>query len=174
MRQFKTRRIVTSAEKALATKKRFRLALATIAVVLFTAGQILAYFNTTLDIELEGYKSAVKPVSAQIGAIQVGKWPIEPSKDDVIQEIKTQSALFGVNTVFALELAECESGFDYKAKNINSTARGTYQYLIGTWEETESAKAGKERNNYKANIREAMLDMANGEYWRWQECLNII
>lgn len=90
-----------------------------------------------------------------------------PTKEQVVEEIKKQSTIFGVDTDLALRIAECESGYYYKAKNPDSTARGVYQYLIATWEATESAKQGKERNDYKANIREAMIDLANGEHSKW-------
>jgi len=96
---------------------------------------------------------------------------LPPTPEQVKQEIILQSERFGVNTDLMLSIAQCESRFDWKAKNPESTGRGVYQYLIGTWEETESAKLGLERNNYKANIREAMIDVANGELWRWSQCL---
>ena len=69
-----------------------------------------------------------------------------------------------------LALASCESEYKWNAKNPTSTARGIFQYLIGTWEETESAKKGLERNNIEANIREAMIDILNRETWRWVDC----
>lgn len=28
----------------------------------------------------------------------------------------------------------------------------------------------KPRTDYKANIREAMIDILNGEIWRWEDC----
>jgi len=90
-----------------------------------------------------------------------------PTKERVEKEIREQAELFGVDQDRAVALAKCESGLRWDAKNPNSTARGVMQYLIGTWEETDSAKKGLERNNYKANIREAMIDLANGEEWRW-------
>ena len=95
---------------------------------------------------------------------------VEPTVEDVKKEIIKQSREFGLNENTMLALAFCESEYYYRAKNPTSTARGVYQYLIGTWEETESAKQGLERNNYKANIREAMIDISNGESWRWPDC----
>jgi len=88
-------------------------------------------------------------------------------------EIEKQSKEFNLDPAFMLKLAECESNFNNLAENPVSTAQGVYQYLIGTWEETESWKNEKRaRTDYKANIREAMIDIANGEYFRFKECLN--
>jgi hypothetical protein len=104
------------------------------------------------------------------GQILTNKTILEPTKEQVKEEIIRQSKLFSLSEEKMLALALCESGFNYKAKNPNSTARGVFQYLISTWEETESAKKGIERNDYKANIREAMIDISNGESWRWRDC----
>lgn len=94
----------------------------------------------------------------------------KPTVEDVKKEIIKQSREFGLNENMMLALADCESEFIWNAKNPTSTARGVYQYLIGTWEETESAKQGFERNDIEANIREAMIDISNGESWRWPDC----
>lgn len=99
---------------------------------------------------------------------------LHPTKQQVEDEIRRQAKQFSLGADKMVELALCESGLDYKAKNPNSTARGTFQYLIRTWEETVSAKKGYERNNYMANIREAMIDISNGEVWKWEECAKII
>lgn len=96
----------------------------------------------------------------------------EPTKEQVKEEIRRQAKLFGLGEQIMLDLAFCESGFRYDAKNSNSTATGVFQYLIGTWGQTMSSRKGISRLDYKANIREAMIDVANGEAWRWQECLD--
>ena len=70
-----------------------------------------------------------------------------------------------------LDLAFCESRFDNLVKNKNGTALGVYQYTIETWQETQSFKNKRiARTDYIANIREAMIDVSNGEEWRWKEC----
>lgn len=143
-----------------------RLKLTKIAIILSAIA--IAIYSTGYSIDKTG-ELLVQPVHALTCPVPI----TEPTVEQVKEEIRIQSKQFGVNTQFALELADCESGFYYKAKNPNSTARGVYQYLIATWETTESAKQGKERNDYKANIREAMIDIANGEhYQKWEECLN--
>jgi len=119
------------------------------------------------DLTAQMVAEAIYPIPEAL------KRNIEPQKTTqelIIDEITAQAQLFGVDVDKALALAKCESGLNPVAKNPSSTARGVYQYLIGTWEETESAKNGLERNDYKANIHEAMLDLANGEAWRWPAC----
>jgi len=139
-------------------------------VVFLTGVQIISFVLVVQDIGQDAVKVAHASTVQYIYITDES----EPTIEDVKSEIREQAELFGVDIHFALDLADCESDFIWDAKNPNSTGRGVYQYLIGTWEETESAKAGKERNDYKANTREAMLDLANGEYWRWQECIDII
>ena len=120
-----------------------------------------------LDAFVEQASEAVKvPTPASLPVMVETK----PTKEDVKKEIIKQSREFGLNENMMLALADCESDFGWKAKNPTSTARGVYQYLIGTWEETESAKQGFERNDIEANIREAMLDVKSGESWRWRDC----
>lgn len=140
-------------------QKRFWTILIGIAVI--SGASIFVHSNivgTEIILANEGNPIIERKITVEI---------INPTPEQVIDEIKKQSAEFGINTEIALRIAKCESGYNYKAKNPNSTARGVYQYLIATWEATESAKQGKERNDYKANIREAMIDLANGEIDKW-------
>lgn len=84
-------------------------------------------------------------------------------------EIIKQAHIYNVDVGRALDLADCESDFNWKAKNPNSTARGIFQFIISTWEETDSAKQGLERNDYKANIKEAMIAISNGKAGQWND-----
>jgi hypothetical protein len=96
-------------------------------------------------------------------------------KSVIEAEIRKQAKQFNLDPDMMVELAKCESSLDNLAKNDKSTALGVYQYLIKTWEETESFKKERiSRTDYKANIREAMIDMANGEIWRWKDCADKI
>lgn len=119
------------------------------------------------DLTAEKVSGAIYPIE---NALEVNSEPQILTKQAIIDEITSQANLFGIDPDKAIALAKCESQLDPFAKNPKSTARGLYQYLIGTWEETQSAKNGLERNDYKANIREAMIDLANGEAWRWPDC----
>ena len=97
-----------------------------------------------LDVFVSPERAEVEtPLPEQVYAVMI---ETEPTKENVKKEIIKQSREFGLNENMMLALADCESDFGWKAKNPTSTARGVYQYLIGTWEETESAKQGFERN----------------------------
>ena len=98
---------------------------------------------------------------------------LEPTVEQVKAEIVKQSKNFDLDENKMLELADCESDFKWDAENDNSTATGVYQFIKSTWANTMSGRKGLSVFDYKANIREAMLDIANGESWRWQECLDI-
>ena len=124
--------------------------------------------TSELDARVEQDNSEAEKLKAPASLPVMVK--IEPTIEDVKKEIIKQSKEFGLNENMMLALADCESDFIWNNKNPTSTARGVYQYLIGTWEETESAKQGLERNNIEANIREAMIDVSNGESWRWRDC----
>ncbi|MFA6989759.1 MAG: transglycosylase SLT domain-containing protein [Candidatus Gastranaerophilaceae bacterium] len=49
------------------------------------------------------------------------------------EEIVIQARKAGINPQVALAISECESGYNPNAKNPNSSARGIYQFLSGTW-----------------------------------------
>ena len=50
--------------------------------------------------------------------------------EELIREIAPK---YGVSTETALRIAWCESRYDAQARNKNSTAKGVYQFLDGTW-----------------------------------------
>jgi len=90
--------------------------------------------------------------------------PVEVVKAEIVK----QANIYGVDPDLMLSIAFCESGYNNIAKNPDSTALGSFQYLIRTWQETDSFKLEKKaRTDYKANILEATKDVANGEIWRW-------
>ena len=167
----------TKKRKAEKTKKEYLF----IGVMLLIGVSIILGFSAVDEDEIKavlrakaqrGIEYQVKSKNATEGENLLKKVILEPSVEQVKAEIVRQANKFDLDPDKMLLLCECESQFDYKAKNPNSTARGTFQYLIRTWEQTESAKKGIERNDYKANIREAMIDISNGESWRWKQCLD--
>ncbi len=85
----------------------------------------------------------------------------------VQEEIKKQADEYGVDYDMAMAIAECESQFDTYAANPNSTAKGVYQFLDGTW---EWIKASGHQYDYKENIKQFMIWYPiHPEYW--SECL---
>jgi len=90
----------------------------------------------------------------------------------ILKEMNTLAERFNINANNWEKILRCESGLNNLAKNRTSTALGLSQYLIKTWEETESFKQFKKsRTDYKASLWEMALDIKAGEQWRWQECL---
>lgn len=152
-------------------KRFFRVSL----YIIFSIVTLLGLGNVLLNI----YSFANDPLAliAQYDLLKVSKkqkdYPYnERVPRRIIEaEIRKQSKKFSLDPDMMVELAKCESGLDNLAKNDKSTALGVYQYLIKTWEETESFRKERiSRTDYKSNIREAMIDMSNGEIWRWQDC----
>ena len=87
--------------------------------------------------------------------IELGKLPYNEDKEYpdiamVIDEIKRQST---IDVETSLRIAFCESRFKYDAKNPNSTAKGIYQFLDGTW---DWIGAEGHQFNYKENIKQFM------------------
>ena len=166
------RTYMTKKRKASITKKKWGILAITLGLAVVI---ILGYSNVDsndirLNLKSQVVRAEIDVKTSERGQILTIKPILEPTAEQVKEEIRKQAKNFDLDSKKMLELAFCESGFNYKAKNPKSTARGVYQYLIGTWEETESAKKGIERNDYKANIREAMIDISNGESWRWRDC----
>lgn len=86
-------------------------------------------------------------------------------------EIVKIARRFGVNENAALDLAFCESGYNNLAANKYSSALGIFQYINGTWENTNSWKVyHRSPTEFKANIWEAILKLSNKEYSHWSEC----
>ena len=78
------------------------------------------------------------------------------SKQEVVELIEKYSALFNYDVESAKRIAYCESGFQWNAKNKNSTASGVFQYIAGTWRGTDEGKAGLSPFDADANIRAAL------------------
>lgn len=49
---------------------------------------------------------------------------------------------YGVSVTLAKDIAHCESKFDPRAKNPNSTAKGLFQYIDATWRQLSIEKWG--------------------------------
>jgi len=106
------------------------------------------------------------------GTTKVYKYNERVSEGVILKEINTLAERFNINADNWEKILRCESGLNNLAKNRTSTALGLSQYLIKTWEETESFKQFKKaRTDYKASLWEMALDIKAGEQWRWQECL---
>ena len=146
------------------------LALGVIQIANFTIKTYISFskfIDNPVGVEI-AYADVRVPTRADKQWAYNDQVPVEVIKD----EIRKQAKEFGVDEKFMLDLAFCESTYNNLAKNDTSTALGIYQFLIKTWEQTDSFKNHKiARTDYKANIEEAMKAIKKGEDWRWEECL---
>ena len=97
----------------------------------------------------------------------------------ILAELYTLADRFNLDANKWEALVRCEAtpngSIDNLAKNNASTALGVSQYLIRTWEATESFKQFKKaRTDYKASLWEMALDLSTGEQDKWSECNNIL
>lgn len=83
----------------------------------------------------------------------------------VIQEIKKQADIFGVDEETALRIAFCESRYNPYATNDHSTATGVYQFISPTW---DFIGATASRTDYVENIRQFMIWYPR--FPSWWEC----
>jgi soluble lytic murein transglycosylase-like protein len=98
------------------------------------------------------------------------------SKEEVIQLIKDYARQYGVNEDLPLRVARCESGYNQFSKNSHSTASGVFQYIAGTWRNTEAGRQGISPFDADANVRMAIKSIASGGISNWnasKHCWNI-
>lgn len=74
--------------------------------------------------------------------------PAKPSIATVREEIIKQAAAADFPVSTALAIAECESNFDPFVQNTASSAKGVYQFTIGTFD----AYCTGDRSDYQDNI----------------------
>ena len=71
------------------------------------------------------------------------------------------SEQYGISSETPLCIAKHESGFNSNARNPNSTAKGVFQYLDGTWKATDEGRAGYSVLDAESNIRAAVKYMSS-------------
>lgn len=88
-----------------------------------------------------------------------------PTRDeeDVFWLINYFARQNGVDVELGLDLAEFESGFDKLAKNPNSSAKGVFQFIDGTW---KALCKGNVFNTYD-NVKCAMELIGKGGLSHW-------
>lgn len=86
-----------------------------------------------------------------------------PSREEVKNIIVEEAGKYKVDVGFALYLARWESDFNPLAKNPKSSARGVYQWLIGSWE----TMCEGERTEARDNTRCAMKTISEGGVGHW-------
>jgi hypothetical protein len=94
------------------------------------------------------------------------------TRDEVVELIKSYSAFYGISPDTSLRIAKCESGFNQAAKNPSSSASGVFQYLRGTWSNTEEGKAGISVFDADANVRAAVRHIATKGTSPWNASIH--
>lgn len=102
-----------------------------------------------------------QPVLAPASPYQT-KWA-RPPVEVVQEEIRTQAKKYGVNVTTSIRIAACESGFDAFAENENSSAKGIFQWLDGSYKQV----GGKDPFDYKENIKLFLENYPRHKAW-WQ------
>lgn len=100
--------------------------------------------------------------------------PPSPSGIEILLQLKEEtpeeiirrySAVHGEDVeAIALAIAKVESNFDPLAKNKNSTAKGIFQFIDGTWK--ENCKDGNPLNT-EDNIKCGVELIGKKELWHW-------
>ena len=93
-----------------------------------------------------------------------------PSVGQIRAEITTQAEAVHFNVELALAIASCESSFIYDNKNKNSSAKGVYQFIDGTWDWIE---AEGHQFDYKENIKQFLIWYQKYPSW-WSECNKLL
>jgi len=79
--------------------------------------------------------------------------------------IRHWSELYGIDSALAIAIATCESELNPKARNPNSTAKGLFQFLDGSWRFYGLLKwgtlKGKSVLNYEDNAELGVWVIAN-------------
>ena len=92
--------------------------------------------------------------------------PIVPTVEIVTEEIISQARTNFFDVNLALKIANCESNFTHDAKNPNSSAKGVYQFIDGTW---KWIGAEGHQYDYKENIKQFFKWYPRFPQW-WSEC----
>ena len=82
------------------------------------------------------------------------------SAEEVQRLIVEYSKQHGIGSAAPLCIARLESGFNPRAANPRSSAKGVFQYLDGTWKATDEGRAGYSVFDADKNIKAAVKYMA--------------
>ena len=94
----------------------------------------------------------------------------KPFPEYIEWKIRSQAAEHSIDPNIAFAIAVCESTLNPYAKNPNSSARGLYQFLEGTW---EWIGADGSREDSEEQVRQFMIWYPKNPQW-WKSCLDKI
>jgi hypothetical protein len=94
---------------------------------------------------------------------------VEMSRTEFIKDyIRKEAVKNNINPETALAVAKCESSFNPEAKNPNSTAKGLFQFINGTWR----GYCKGDVMNYKDNT-DCFMQLFK-KYPTWWQCWEIL
>lgn len=95
--------------------------------------------------------------------------PKAPTREEVVNYIAIQSKEQGLNPEMMLCIAFHESGYNFLAKNPNSSASGIFQFLKGTWSATRTQMGMESSSPFNArdNIDTAIWKIKHGGIHAW-------
>ena len=145
--------------------------------------KMTVFWTNFLVMHTDSFEIKIKQVKAEEKK-KVYAYNEQVPEDVILDEMHSLSKRFNIDDIKWERLLRCESTcvanycekgkLDNLAINPKSTATGLGQYLIGTWQVTESWKQYRcSRTDYKCALWEMALDLSQGESWRWKECLDI-
>lgn len=92
----------------------------------------------------------------------------------VPQMIVSAAVTYGVDPQYALRIAFCESEYKEDARNPNSSAKGVFQFIDGTWASVNRIRGlSYDVMDAEQNIDNAMWLVQN-EGWHHWECVHKI
>ncbi|MDF1498830.1 MAG: transglycosylase SLT domain-containing protein [Patescibacteria group bacterium] len=152
-----------------------------ITIILTTAIPVIHKTNDITIVNTES-KPLEEPAPINEPVMAVIVEPIEKpisksyDKNEIIDYIREQSVLNGLNPELVLSIAECESGFNPNAKNKISSAGGVFQFIDSTFLYVNSKRGTNytlsDKMDYKKNIDSAIWLMKNQGPTHW-ECYNL-
>lgn len=92
----------------------------------------------------------------------------DPNVKDIILYIRQK---FGNKAADAVKVAKCESGFKSNAKNSESSAKGIFQIVDGTWIANRK-RMGRDaslelKSNWIENVDTAEFIYEKSNWWPW-------
>ena len=119
-------------------------------------------------------------LTTSLTGIQAAQPLQQEVKAEVVKQVTPQSYIVemankhGVNEQLGLDLGWYESRFDPLAKNPNTTAKGIYQWLDGSWKVICNKKYGFTKvYDFKENIECTMKELSKGNIKPWTADLNV-
>jgi len=105
-----------------------------------TIGMLIELAATTNSMEINGgevsEQSVASPTVEQVVMAETSisaPLPVMIGNNEIENYIIKEAKAHGINPQRAIDIARCESNFNPKAKNKNSTASGLWQYTAGTF-----------------------------------------